>query len=108
MAWGAITSMKETFLFLMSTHLSAYQVERECKERGVRLSVMGWSEYAVENGVLKLRHNYCGEEYTEEVSSVEELNFFDEGNVRDFEYPQDITAEMVKALRKIRHKESLR
>ena len=85
---------------LIKTGLKAYQIARVCKERNLRLSVMGWSQYAVEDGVLKLHHNYFGEEYSEEVSSVEELDFFDEGNVRDFEYPQDITADMIKALRK--------
>lgn len=91
--------MKDYFKELMKTSLSACQIERVCRERELRLSVMGWSQYAVEDGVLKLHHHYGGDEYTEEIQSAEELNFFNPERVADFEYSQTITKSMIKALR---------
>jgi len=84
---------------LRNKNLKAYQIERICNEEGIRLSVFGWSEYAVENGRMKLYYKYRHEEFTVDIRSAEELNFFDNENISDFEYQQSITAEMIKALR---------
>ena len=87
--------------WMFGTSLGASQISRVCKEEGIRLSTFGWSKYAVEDGALKLHFHFGNEEYTEDVSSVCDLSFFDEDNVGDFEYSQTITADMIQALRKV-------
>lgn len=89
----------KTFKTLINTPLSACQIERVCREWDIRLSVFGWSQYYVQDGILMYHHQYGHQEYDREVSSVEELDFFDPERVADFEYSQAITADMVKALR---------
>ena len=84
---------------LLNTGLGAGQIASICKKESLRLSTFGWSKYAVEDGILKLHYHFGNEEYTEDISSVYDLNFFDEDNVGDFEYSQTITADMIKALR---------
>jgi len=91
--------MKTRLENLLKTRIKAYQIERICKDENIRLSVFGWSKYTVENGVLKLHYHFGSTEFTEDIQSVEELNFFDSDRVEDFEYSQSITAEMIKALR---------
>ena len=92
-------TLKEEFVNLLKSGLHAYQIASVCEEKSIRLSVFGWSKYAVEDGVLKLHYNYGSEEYTEAINSVEDLNFFDDENVGDFEYQQCITVDIIKALR---------
>lgn len=94
-----MANIMKTIKKLLETGMKAYQIEKVCNERGIRLSVMGWSKYAVEDGVLKLHYHFGSEEFTEEIQLVEELSFFDNENVADFEYQQSITADMIKALR---------
>ena len=92
---------KENLKDLLKSGLHAGQVAKSCKEKGIRLSVFGWSKYAVEDGVFLLHYNFGSEESTDVVASVEELTFFDEENVANFEYSQEITASMIMALRKL-------
>jgi hypothetical protein len=64
---------------------------------------MGWSTYAVEDGVMKLHYDYRGEEFTDVIRSVDELSFFDPENVGDFEYSQVITPDMIMALKGLKN-----
>ena len=91
--------MKTRFQNLLNTGLSAYQIARVCEQENIRLSVMGWSKYAVEDGVLNFHHDYRGEEYTEDIQSAEELNFFDPARVAAVADAQTITTDIIKALR---------
>ena len=91
---------KKRFKDLLNTGLDAGQIASIAKKEALRLSTFGWSKYAVEDGVLKLHYHFGNEEYTEDISSVYDLNFFDEDN-GDFEYSQTITADMIQALREV-------
>ena len=87
------------FSDLLNTGLKAGQVARILSDKDIRLSTYGWSKYTVENGVLIYHHHYGDDSYSENVESVDDLTFYDRSNRSDFEYSQEITPEMVKALR---------
>lgn len=92
---------KQELKDLLKSDLHAGQVVKLCNEKGIRLSVFGWSRYAVEDGVLLLHYHFGSEEYTEAVASVDELTFFDEEDAANFEYQQAITPAIVSGLRRI-------
>ena len=98
--------MTRTEVLNLVSVLKAGKVARVLSENGIRLSTMGWSEYYVLNGQLMYHHHFGDDEYTEVVSSIDEVTLRNEYEDKksSFEYYQDITPEMVVALKSIINK----
>ena len=89
----------DLLLSLLKTDLKSGKIAKVLDENSIRLSVMGWSKYYVEDGRL-IHHHHLGDvEYISVVSSIDEITLFDEDCKSPFEYSQEITSEMVRALR---------
>ena len=88
-------------LNLLSTDLKSGKMAKVLAENSVRLSVMGWSKYYVEDGRLIHHHHLGDDEYISVISSVDEITLFDEDCKHPFEYSQEITSEIVRALKSI-------
>lgn len=95
----AVVNYMTELIGIIKSTLTNEEAAKACE--GLRLSVFGWSKYAVENGVLILHYHYGDEEHDDEVSSIDELRIFDRENMGDFEYSQAISADMIAALRKL-------
>lgn len=91
-------------LNLLNSGLKSGKLSRVLSENGIRLSTMGWSEYYVLNGQLMYHHHFGDNEYTEVVSSIDEISLFNEEAQSPFEYSQEITSEIAKALKAIINK----
>ena len=88
-------------LNLLSTDLKSGKIAKVLSENYVRLSVMGWSKYYVEADKLIHHHHLGDDEYISVVSSIDEINLFDEDYKHSFEYSQEITPEIIRALKSI-------
>ena len=95
--------MTRTEVLNLVSVLKAGKVARVLFENGIRLSTMGWSEYYVLNGQLMYHHHFGDDEYTEVVSSIDEVTLRNEyeDEKSPFEYSQEITPEIAKALKSI-------
>ena len=90
-------------LNLLKSGLKSGKISRVLSENGIQLSIMGWSEYYVLDGKLMYHHHYGDDEYTEVVSSIDDITLRNEyeDEKSSFEYYQEITSEVVKALKEI-------
>ena len=83
--------------------LKAGKIAKVLSEKGIRLSIMGWSEYYVIDNKLMYHHHYGDNEYTEVVSSIDDITLRNEykDEKSSFEYYQEITPEIAKALKEL-------
>lgn len=88
-------------LNLLKSGLKSGKIAKVLSENGIQLSIMGWSEYYVLDGKLMYHHHYGDNEYTEVVSSIDDITLRNEDERSSFEYYQEITSEVVKALKEI-------
>ena len=88
-------------LSLLSTGLKSGKIARVLAENSIRLSTMGWSKYYVSDNKLIHHHHLGDDEYISVVSSIDEITLFNDDCKHDFEYSQEITPEMVRALKSI-------
>ena len=95
--------MNTSELSNLLSSLKAGKIAKVLSEKGIRLSTMGWSEYYVLDGKLMYHHHYGDNEYTEVVSSIDEITLRNEyeDEKSSFEYYQEITSQIVKALKEI-------
>ena len=93
------TFEKRAFLNLLNTGLTADQIAKICNDMELRLSNYGGSKYIVENGELIYRHDYGDRVYTETIKSVYDLEFYTEEKLISIEYSQEITPDIIQALR---------
>ena len=95
-----MTNNKNLLVTLLQS-LKCSQVVRELSNNGIRLSTMGWSEYYVIDNKLMYHHHYGNDEYTEIVSSIDEISLFNQEEQAPFEYCQEITSDIVKVLKSL-------
>ena len=95
-----MTNNKNLLVTLLQS-LKCSQVVRELSNNGIQLSVMGWSEYYVLDGKLMYHHHYGDNEYTEVISSIDDITLRNEDERASFEYYQEITSDIVKVLKSL-------
>ena len=95
-----MTNNKNLLVTLLQS-LKCSQVVRELSNNGIQLSVMGWSEYYVLDGKLMYHHHYGDNEYTEVISSIDDITLRNEDEKSSFEYYQEITSDIVKVLKSL-------
>ena len=97
-----MTNNKNLLVTLLQS-LKCSQVVRELSNNGIRLSTMGWSEYYVIDNQLMYHHHYGDDEYTEVVSSIDDITLRNEyeDEKSSFEYYQEITSDIVKVLKSL-------
>lgn len=91
---------KDILIQLLATDLRAGQIEKRCLAEGISLSVMGFSSFTVVDGELMYNHHFYNDEFSAP-AAWSDIVVFDPENRGDFEYSQMITAEIIKALRKL-------